>query len=79
MPLPKAPAKKADRVETSALAQTLKPSKRSSPAPVAKVLPLKPAVAATDSAPVGLMQRSLPALETKPRPKARPPRKRSAP
>ncbi|WP_374662804.1 PhoH family protein [Inhella sp.] len=78
MPLPKAPAKKADRVETSALSQTLKPSKRSNPAPTAKVLPLKTLSAPEVQMPAvssSLAERVQPVLTNKPRAK---PRARSA-
>ncbi|MBN8505697.1 MAG: PhoH family protein [Burkholderiales bacterium] len=78
MPLPKAPAKKADRVETSALSQTLKPSKRSNPAPTAKVLPLKTLSAPEVQMPAvssSLAERVQPVLTNKPRAK---PRSRSA-
>jgi PhoH-like ATPase len=70
MPLPKAPAKKADRVESTALAQTLKPqkAKKTAPPPSAKVLPLvAPAPAATRP----LAEIVKPVLTPKPRVKTR--------
>ncbi|MFN7696068.1 MAG: PhoH family protein [Burkholderiales bacterium] len=70
MPLPKAPSKKADRVEAKSLAQDLKPMKRVAPkpAPAAKMAPV---LATPPSASKPLAELVKPALQPKPRVKSR--------
>ncbi len=70
MPLPKAPSKKADRVEAKSLAQDLKPLKKLAPppAPAVKMVAVMAAPAAA-SKPLAELVR--PALQPKARPKTR--------
>jgi PhoH-like ATPase len=68
MPLPKAPSKKADRVDASYLAQTLKPQQKK---PAIKAMPTPPAVAPTPQSlgavkPVAEINKSAPVNKSRP-------------